>query len=61
MFATSLFAIVVVVLALICIAEPDSGHPFTPWQLDTVDFLFSRMILICFGFAVAALVNSFPN
>ncbi|MGY3622535.1 hypothetical protein ACVJGD_008731 [Bradyrhizobium sp. USDA 10063] len=61
MISTIALAILVIIMALIYIAGQTYCDASTRWRINPAQLFYSRIVLICLGFGVAALLNSFPN
>jgi hypothetical protein len=61
MIATVVLAILVVVMAFIYLAGKAPCDASTQWRVNPTQLFYSRAVLICLGFGVAALLNSFPS
>ena len=62
MIATVGLALLVFLVALLYIVGPTYGDEYPHWRrVCSAQSLHARLVLICLGFGIAALLNSMPS
>ncbi|MCA6111716.1 hypothetical protein [Bradyrhizobium cenepequi] len=62
MIATVGLALLVLLVALIYILGPTYGNEYPHWRrINSAQSLHARIVLICLGFGIAALLKSMPS